>query len=112
MNVTHLLSPETCEGWSSIFQWVAIGWVVVSELLPMVSDDTIQANGVLHGIQLCLQSDRVRKLFLPCSEGACTSNAEQTNNKNQTTRNHHKRSRKHHVPPVYPGLGGVYIGGG
>ena len=61
MNATTY--TETCDDRASVLQWVALGWILLSELLPLVGDDTMQANGVLHGIQLCVQNEHVRKLF-------------------------------------------------
>ena len=64
MNATSdSVSPSACDGGSSVLQWVALGWVVISELLPLVDDDKLPANGLLHGVLALLKSERVRQFF-------------------------------------------------
>ena len=76
MNATLTETDPGGTSGSDVLPWLAFGWAVVSELLPLLSNDRVQANGVLHGIQCALQSECVRQLFTKRNGGPGSGQAD------------------------------------
>ena len=55
MNATLAETDPSGTSGADVLPWLALGWALVSEILPLISNDRVRANGILHGIQCALR---------------------------------------------------------